>query len=77
MNICVGPPLSISCTHISIQSIGDSTYDGWYERRVFGTYSFVSIDARGNNIYHAKINGYDSFVIKDIDDDWVVKISIL
>ena len=74
LNITIG---SIPCTHISIQSIGDSTYDGWYERYVFGTYTFFSIDARGNNMYHATIQGYDWFITKDMENTWMVNTTIL
>ena len=74
LNITIG---SIPCTHISIQSIGDSTYDGWYEQHVFGTYSFLLIDERGNNIYHAKMEAFDFFITKVMENEWIVSVTIL
>ena len=65
--------------HITIQSTGESAYalDGGYERYIFGTYRFVSIDARGNSIYHANIQGGDWFITKDMENDWMVSTIIL
>ena len=67
------------CTQISIQSNGDSKYvhDGWYEEYLFGAYRFVSTDERGNNIYHANIRGTDWFIVKDMENDWVVRTETL
>ena len=65
------------CTQISIQSNGDSTYDGWYEEYVFSTYQFAWIDARGNNIYYANITGTDQYIHKNLDDQWMVSSVIL
>ena len=78
MNIPIGSTASSPCTHISIQSFGDSTYDGWYERKIFGTYRFLSIDASGNNMYHANIEGIDRFITKSMDTkNWMVSTTIL
>ena len=79
MNIPAGAFLSGPCEHITIQSTGESAYthDGWYGRNIFGTYRFVSIDARGNNMYHANIQGTDSFITKDMDNYWMVSNTIL
>ena len=33
----------------------------------------MSPDARGNNIYHANINGRDYYVLKNIENNWVVR----
>ena len=79
MNITLVSTLSTPCTPITIQSIGDSKYvhDGGYQLYLFGTYNFVSIDARGNAIYHANIQGTDMFLTKNMDNYWVVNITIL
>ena len=79
MNIPPGSILSSPCAHITIQSTGESAYalDGFYERYIFGTYRFVSIDARGNNMYHADSQGRDLFITKNMDSHWVVNITIL
>ena len=69
--------MSKPCSEIMIRSIGESSHDGWYERYIFGTYRFVSIGARGNNIYHANIQGTDQFIVKDVENDWVVLITFL
>ena len=62
-----------------IRSIGESSHVhvGLYDRYIFGTYRFISIDARGNNIYHANIQGMDWFIVKDVENYWVVRITIL
>ena len=67
------------CSKVMFRSIGESSHvnDGSYERYIFGTYHFVSIDARGNNIYHANIQGTDQFIVKDVENDWVVLITFL
>ena len=77
MSIPIGSTVSSPCAHITIQSIGDSTYDGWYERNIFGTYRFLSVDARGNNLYHANIQGMDLFITKDMNNAWAVSTTIL
>ena len=77
MSIPIGSTVSSPCAHITIQSIGDSTYDGWYERNIFGTYRFLSVDARGNNMYHAFIQGKDWFITKNIRNNWMVSTTIL
>ena len=77
LSIPIGSTLSKPCIAITIQSTGDSTYDGWYEQNIFGTYSFISIDASGNNMYHANIQGTDLFLTKNMDNEWVVNITIL
>ena len=79
MNFSTGPTLSSPCAYISIQSTGDSTQaqDGWYVQYLFGTYRFVSIDSRANNMYQANIKGTDWFLSKLMDNDWVVNITIL
>ena len=74
MHIPTVSTISKPCSDIIIQSIGESTYDGWYERFIFGTYHFLSIDARGNNIYYANIQGWDMFIAKDAHNDWLVDI---
>ena len=76
LNITIGSILGSPCTHIAIQSIGHSTYDGWYFIYIFGSYSFVSTDARGNNMYHANIQGTNRFITKNMDNYWVVNITI-
>ena len=67
------------CAHITIQSTGESAYvrRGEYERYIFGTYSFLSIDAGGNNMYHANIQGNDLFLTKNMDKNWRVSTTIL
>ena len=65
------------CTHISIKRIGDSTDDGWYEQNIFGEYSVVLVDARGNAMYYANIQGKDVFITKDMEDNWAVSITFL
>ena len=72
------------CPHISISSVGNSTYDGmdtmvryWYEKYIFGTYRFESFDARGNAIYHAKIGNKDRFLVKSTFNTWLVSMSCL
>ena len=79
MIITVGSTLNTPCTHITIQSIGDSKHveDGAYERFIFGIYLFLSNDARGNNVYHANMSGTDMFIRKDTENYWVVSITIL
>ena len=77
MNIPTVSTISKPCNEIIIRSNGESSYDGWYEQFVFGTYRFVSIDARGNNIYHANIQGTDWFIVKDVDNYWVVFITFV
>ena len=79
MNIPIASTHSTPCTHVTIQSTGDSTLVeyGFYERKIFGTYSFVSIDERGNNIYHAHIQNTDWFLTKTVEGWWVVSITIL
>lgn len=74
MNIIIVSTISKPCSEIIIKSIGESTYDGWYERFIFGTYRFVSLDARGNNIYYANIKDTDWFIVKDMENNWVVRI---
>ena len=75
MNIPVVSTISTPpCSEVIIQSFGETTYPGWYESLVFGIYRFVSIDVRGNNIYFANIQGTDSFIFKDMENDWVVRI---
>ena len=66
---------SNQCRQISIQSNGDSKYvhDGRYEEYIFGAYRFFSTDERGNNIYHANIRGTDSFIVKTMENYWVVR----
>lgn len=62
---------------IFISSTGISTYDGWYEKYIFGVYRFHSLDRRGNNIFYANIRGTDRFVHKTQDDGiWMVSKSI-
>ena len=73
MTITIGSTLNTPCTHITIQSIGNSKYveDGAYERFIFGKYRFVSIDERSNNVYHAaNIQGDDWFITKNMDNTW-------
>ena len=79
MTIPPGSIISNPCAHITIQSTGVSAYvhDGHYELFIFGTYRFVSIDARGNNIYHANIQGDDWFITKDIENGWIVSVIML
>ena len=79
MNILIGSTLGIPCTHITIQSTGESAYvrGGEIEQYIFGTYRFISTDARGNNIYHAHIQGIDRFITKNNDNRWVVNITLL
>ena len=71
-----------------IHGIGESTYDGWYEAFIFGSYSFVSIDSRGNNVYVANRDAkYDDlyeeynmppYIYKhQLDRDWVVNLAFL
>ena len=79
LSIPIGSTLNSPCTHITIQSTGESVYvhDGYYEQYIFGKYRFLSIDARGNNMYHANIQGIDWFITKDIENDWEVSTIIL
>ena len=67
------------CSQLSIQSNGASKYvlGGWYEKYIFGIYSFASTDTRGNNIYHANIKGKDWFLVKDMENSWVVRTTSL
>ena len=73
LNISIVSTLNDPCPQMSIQSSGESTYDGWYEQWIFGSYRFASIDARGNHIYYANILGEDTFICKDMENDWVVR----
>ena len=79
MNIKIGSTWSAPCNHITISSIGDSksVHDGMYEYWIFGTYSFVSTDARGNNMYHANIQGTDRFITKNMYNYWLVNMTTL
>ena len=77
MDILIVSTASTPCNYILIQSIGESTYDGWYERFIFGTYRFLWIDERDNYIYFANIEGYDRVIFKDMENDWVVCIVLL
>ena len=79
MNTPIESTIRNKCSQISIQSNGDAKYvnGGVYEEYVFGTYSFVSTDARGNNIYHANIKGQDLFIVKNIENYWVVRTTSL
>ena len=77
VNIPIASSPSTPCTHISIKRIGDSTDDSWYEQRLFGKYSFVFIDARGNAMYHANIKDIDMVITKDMENNWVVSITFL
>ena len=74
INIPIVSAVSHRCKAISIQSDGDSKYvdDGFYEKFIFGRYHFALIDERGNDIYHANIKGTDWFILKDMENDWVV-----
>ena len=77
-NISIESTISIQCNQITVQSIGDSTYDGWYERYIFGTYRiYQRTDPRGNYIYHANIQDTDWFIIKDTENYWVVSVAHL
>ena len=82
MNIPPGSALSSPCAHITIQSTGETAYShgGELGRLIFGTYHFVSIDARSNNMYHAIIQAADLFIRKDTENYenyWVVSIKII
>ena len=79
LSISIGSTLSSPCTHITIQSTGESAYvhDGQYELFIFGKYRFLSVDARGNNMYHANIEGIDRFITKNMDNNWGVSTTIL
>ena len=80
INILIVPRINVECAQITIQSNSDSTYDDWYMQHVFGvfgTYRFVSIDPRGNNIYHANIQGEYVFICKAMNNNWVVRIEFL
>ena len=79
INFPIVSTISNQCSQISIQSNGDSKYvrDGYYEEFLFGAYRFASIDSRGNNIYHANIRGNDWFIVKDMENDWVVRTTSL
>ena len=59
---------------IIISSIGESSYDGWYNDFVFGLYSYHSRDARGNVLYYASIKGKDRFIFKTSDGNWMVGV---
>ena len=79
MTIPIGSALGSTCAYITIQSTGESAYvhGGLYEQEIFGTFRFVSIDARGNNVYHANIEETDWFITKDMDNLWGVSTIIL
>ena len=82
MNIPIGSTVSSPCANITIQSNGESAFvhDGLYEQVVFGKYRFLSIDARGNNVYHANTNyttTNDLFLNKDMGNYWKVSATSL
>ena len=79
MTIPPGSALISPCAHIKIESTGESAYvhDGMYRREIFGTYRFVSIDERGNNMYHANIQGDDWFITKGMNNFWAVRTRLL
>ena len=62
------PITGISCIEVSLHSTGTITlaYSGWYKMSYFGDYRLYSVDDRGNNVYHANIEGKDLFISKDI-----------
>ena len=62
--------MSNRCRAISIRSDGVSKYTELVD--IFGRYHFALIDERGNDIYHANIKGTDWFILKDMENDWVV-----
>ena len=65
------------CTLLLVKSNGDPASDHFYAIHVFGIYSFISVDARGNNMYHAKFHGDDLFITKDMKNNWAVSVTIL
>ena len=79
MDIPIVSTISNPCSAISFESNGDSRYalGGSYDKYIFGTYRFASIDPRGNNIYHANIHDRDSFLFKNLLNYWVVGITHL
>ena len=74
LNIAIVSTVNDPCPQMSIQSNGESTYDGWYEQYLFASYRFASIDSRGNHIYYANIRGKDRFICKKFNNNWMVRI---
>ena len=65
-----------SCKTISLNSVGSSTYDGWYQNNIFGKYELTSVDTEGNNVYQKIVGDNKRFIQKNSDKNWVVSFNV-
>ena len=65
-----------NCTSISIKSFSATTYDAWYEKDIFGIYTFSYVDGKGDNVYLRK-GVKERFLYRDTRIGWSVSNSKL